>query len=158
MRGNIRAFGGKPGRVTVSGESAGGGSVAALPARPRATGLFRRAVAQSVPGTFFTAELAADIAATCAAEPGLRPTVADLSTVDPSRLPAAGDAVTAKIDRWAPRWGQAAHRTIPFAPVVDGEVLPATPWQAPAATSACSSAIPATSNDCSPPSAACSVR
>jgi len=27
-------------------------------------------------------------------------------------------------------WGQAAHRTIPFAPIVDGHVLPSTPWQA----------------------------
>jgi para-nitrobenzyl esterase len=29
-----------------------------------------------------------------------------------------------------PRWGQAAHLRTPFAPIVDGEVLPAAPWQA----------------------------
>ncbi|MEU9080128.1 carboxylesterase family protein [Kitasatospora sp. NPDC048538] len=127
---NVRAFGGDPSRVTVAGQSAGGGSVAALLAMPRAAGLFRRAVAQSVPGTFLTPELAADVAAACAAELGLRPTVADLSTVDPARLPAAGDAVSAKIGRWADRWGPITHRPIPFAPVVDGDVLPATPWQA----------------------------
>jgi para-nitrobenzyl esterase len=96
---------------------------------PRAAGLFRRAVAQSVPGTFFTARLAADIAAACAAELGLRPTVGDLSPVAPARLSAAADAVTAKIRQWARRWGQPACRRIPFAPVVDGEVLPVTPWQ-----------------------------
>ncbi|RZU52325.1 para-nitrobenzyl esterase [Krasilnikovia cinnamomea] len=129
VRDNIGVFGGDPQRVTVCGQSAGGGSVAALLAMPRAAGLFRRAVAQSVPGTFFSPELATDIAAACAAELGVAPTVAGLSAVAPARLPAAADAISAKAVQWRRRWGQITHRPTLFAPVVDGDVLPATPWQ-----------------------------
>jgi para-nitrobenzyl esterase len=130
VRDDVRAFGGDPARVTVFGQSAGGGSVAALLAMPRAAGLFRRAVAQSVQGTFFTPELARDIAGACAAEFGLAATAADLAGVEPDLLPAAGDEVTAAIGGHVARWGRPAHRSILFAPVVDGDTLPTTPWQA----------------------------
>ncbi|WP_063063502.1 carboxylesterase/lipase family protein [Nocardia violaceofusca] len=130
VRDNIRGFGGDPERVTVFGQSAGAGSVAALLAMPRAAGLFRRAIAQSVPGTFFSPELAADLTAAFAAELGVAPTVSGLSAVAPDLLPAAGDAVFAKMGRWRERWGRITHRPIPYAPVVDGDVLPTTPWRA----------------------------
>lgn len=130
VRDTIAVFGGDADRVTVFGESAGGGSVAALMAMPRAAGLLCRAVAQSVPGTFFSPELATDVAAACAAELGLSPTLADLADSDPRQLSAAADSVSASLNQYAHRWGRPALRTIPFSPVVDGEVLRATPWQA----------------------------
>src|SRR4029078_12850647 len=44
-------------------------------------------------------------------------------------LSAAGDAIAARMAERMDRWGQAAYRSIPWSPVVDGEVLPATPWR-----------------------------
>jgi para-nitrobenzyl esterase len=123
---NIGAFGGDPGQVTVFGQSAGAGSIAALMVMPRAQGLFHRAIVQSMPGTYFTPALAADIARACADELGVRPE--HLASLDPRALPRALDAVTHRLPEHAERWGLPAHAGVLVAPVVDGDVLPCLPW------------------------------
>ena len=128
IRENIAAFGGDPDRVTVFGESAGAGAIASLLVMPAAAGLFHRAIAQSVPGTFFSPALAADATAAIAIEAGLPPTTEAFAAADPVRLAAASDAVNPADHR--DRWGPVGHTGVPFSPVVDGEVLPVAPWRA----------------------------
>jgi para-nitrobenzyl esterase len=97
---------------------------------PSAVGLFHRAVGQSLPGTFFSDALARDVARALAAEAGLRPTVKELSGVDPRELPTIAHALEPTMRQYEDRWGSLAHTRSLFSPVVDGDVLTAAPWQA----------------------------
>ncbi|MDO0917340.1 carboxylesterase family protein [Streptomyces sp. DT2A-34] len=123
---NIEAFGGDPGNVTVAGHSSGAGSVACLMAMQQIKGLFRRAIAHSVPNAFYTVELAAAVAERIAAEAGVAPTAEGLLSVPPQALVAASDKVAAQC-RAAPVATIHAYDPVIFQPVVDGEVLPADP-------------------------------
>ncbi|WP_083913367.1 carboxylesterase/lipase family protein [Nocardia concava] len=125
---NIVAFGGDPANVTVFGQSAGGACIAALLVMPSAAGLFRRAVSQSMPGTYFTPRLATAIAGTIADQLGVRATAEDLTRVTPRALTDATSAVIARMPEYVNSWGPMALTPTPFSPVVDGDILPCTPW------------------------------
>ncbi len=144
VRDNISAFGGDPGNVTIFGESAGAMSVVTLLSLPRAAGLFAKAIAQSgaaqaaaTPGdaAMVTAELGRALA-NVSGQAGSPVTAGSLAALG---LPAVLSAQAAVRDALATdpdpaRFGASVvASSMPFIPVVDGDLIPAHPMAAIAA-------------------------
>ncbi len=128
---NIGAFGGDPDNVTIFGESAGALSVGTLLSMPRAKGLFRRAILQSGAAHHVTSAASGLKIAQCLAQNlGVAPTREAIAAAPVERLLAAQMALRDDLMAHADpqRWGaDVVTSMLPWAPVVDGEIVPARP-------------------------------
>ncbi len=127
---NIGAFGGDPANVTIFGQSGGGGKVSTLLATPSANGLFHKAIVQS--GSMLRtmdARYSRRIGEETVRLLGLDAASIDsLARVPYNELLAAGEKAVANVRQQAEKEGDVSCFIFGWAPTVDGNVLPAQPF------------------------------
>lgn len=136
VRDHAARFGGDPGNVTIFGQSGGGGKVSALLAMPGAKGLFHKGIVQSGASIRFAEkERTTQLAAAVLKQLGL-----DGGSLTGGKLDALQALPLEKLQAYV----ATAQATLPkakrplldrynFGPVIDGNVLPAHPFD-PAAS------------------------
>jgi para-nitrobenzyl esterase len=133
VRENIAGFGGDPDNVTVFGESAGAMSIGALLSMPSAAGLFHRAILQSGAAQHVTPpEDASRIAGHLADILGVDHDRDAIAAAGVSRLLTAQAQLKAELlgNPDPTLWGlPVVTTTMPWQPVIDGDVLPGAPLE-----------------------------